>query len=76
MDFKEATDAVCKGLDHGDVSEALGVSLQAVRQARLKEGGPAKRAPPKDWRYAIIRLAERRIMYYRKLIEQLRTEES
>lgn len=75
MNFKEATDAVCDGLKHQDVSKALGVSLQTVRQARLPDGAPAKRDPPKDWHHAIIRLAEQRIMHYRKLIERLSAED-
>lgn len=74
MDFKQATDAICDAPDHKAVSQALGVSVQAVRQARMSDG-VAKREPPKEWRYALIRLAEQQIMHYRKLIEQLRKEE-
>lgn len=74
MDFKEATDAVCDGLGHEDISKALGVSLQTVRQARLADGASARREPPKDWHYGLIRLAEKRIMHYRSLIDQLRRE--
>jgi hypothetical protein len=73
MNFKEATDAVCSGLGHEEVATTLGVSVQSVRQARLNYGN-AKRPPPKGWQRAVIRLAERRILYYRKLIEELRAE--
>ncbi len=75
MNFREAVDAVCATLSHEDVAEALGASIQTVRQARMKPDSSAFRAPPKDWRHGIIRLAERRVMYYRKLVEQLRAEE-
>ena len=72
MNFREAVDALCASLSHEDVAKALGVSLQTVRQARLREDSAASRAPPKNWKAAIIRLAENRVSYYRKLIEKLR----
>lgn len=72
MDFREATNALCEKVDHEAVSEALGVSLQTVRQARMDDGAAAKRTPPADWEKAIIRLAEDRVWHYRKLIGQLR----
>lgn len=74
MNFREAVDALCDPLDHKKVAEALGVSLQAVRQARMAEESSAFRAPPKHWRDIIIRLAERRIMHYRQVIERVRRE--
>jgi hypothetical protein len=74
MNFREAVDSVCEPLAHSTIAEALGVSLQAVRQARMDENSKAFRAPPKHWRDIIIRLAERRIMHYRQLIEQIRNE--
>jgi hypothetical protein len=75
MNFREAVDALCAPLSHEDVAKALGVSLQTVRQARLKEDSDAFRAPPKKWNSAIIRLAEARVSYYRKLIEKLKSTE-
>jgi hypothetical protein len=74
MDFNEAVDAVCASFDHEDVAHALGVSVQTVRQARLKRDAIARRKPPADWQHAIIRLAERRMMRDRKLIEDLRAQ--
>ena len=76
MNFKQATDAICMPVSHDDVASALGVSVQTVRQARMDDEATAKRAPPKDWRRAVIRLAERRIMHYRDLIARLRGEET
>ena len=72
MTFSEAVDALCKPLTHQDVAKALGVSLQTVRQARLREESDAFRAAPKNWKAAIIRLAEARVLHYRKLIEKLK----
>ena len=76
MNFRETVDTLCDPLDHKKVAEALGVSLQAVRQARMVEKSSAFRAAPKHWKDTAIRLAERRIMYYRQLIDQLRKDDS
>ena len=72
MNFREAVDALCASLSHEDVAKALGVSLQTVRQARLREDSDAFRAPPKNWKAAIIRLAEGRATYYRRLVEKMK----
>jgi hypothetical protein len=72
MTFREAVDALCTPLNHQDVAKALGVSVQTVRQARLSEASDAFRAPPKNWKTALIRLAETRMSYYRRLIEKLK----
>jgi hypothetical protein len=74
MNFKAATDSLCEKLDHDDVAAALGVSVQAIRQARMDEGANAHRPPPKDWHSAVIRMAEDRVWHYRRLIEALRNE--
>jgi hypothetical protein len=71
MDFREALDALCSTVDHRDVAEALGVSLQTVRQARMSANSSAFRAPPKGWEDSVIRLAEKRVTHYRKLISKL-----
>ena len=76
MTFREAVDALCAPLSHEDVAKALGVSLQTVRQARMSEDSDAFRAPPKNWKTAIIRLADARITYYRKLIEKLKLSDN
>jgi hypothetical protein len=74
MDFREATDGLCARIDHDDIAKALGVSVQTVRQARLTEETKAHREPPRDWRDALVRLAEERVWHYRKLIEDVRRE--
>jgi hypothetical protein len=54
------------------VAKALGVSVQSIRQARMKEDSESFREPPKNWERALIRSAENRVSYYRRLIEKLR----
>jgi hypothetical protein len=51
-------------------------SMQTVRQARMSEDSDAFRAPPKNWKAAIIKLAEARVSYYRRLMEKLKTTNS
>jgi hypothetical protein len=76
MDFKEATDGLFDRVDHEDLAKALGVSVAAIRQARLKSDAAAHRAPPKEWRDAVIRLAERRVWHYRALVKSLADDEA
>jgi hypothetical protein len=71
MNFKKATDRLCARIDHEDVAKALGVSIQSIRQARMKPTAAAHREPPANWRQAIVKLAKRRIAEYRRLIERL-----
>jgi hypothetical protein len=71
MNFKEATDALFERIDHPDLAKALDVSVASIRQARLRPDAKAYRAAPKDWEYAVIRLAEKKVMHYRKLISRL-----
>ncbi len=74
MTFKDATDDLLSNITHQQLAEALGVSVATVRQARLRSDSKAYRAPPKDWPYVVIRLAEKQIMRNRALIEQVRRE--
>jgi len=76
MNFRETVDALCTPLGHEDVAQALNVSVQTIRQARMNEDSSAFRAPPKGWERALIRLAEDRVWHYRKLIEQMRKTEA
>jgi hypothetical protein len=76
MDFKEATDGLFERVDHEALAKRLGVSVAAIRQARLREEAGAHRAPPANWRPTVIRLAEERVWHYQKLIENLRREDS
>jgi hypothetical protein len=71
MDFKQATDVLFDNLSHAELAEELGVSVAKIRQARLDRSAAAHRPPPKGWRAAVIKLAERRITHYRELIDKL-----
>ena len=72
MDFKEATDELLGRVGHKQLAECLGVSVAAIRQARLNPTAKAHRTPPKDWCFAVVRLAEQQIMRNRALIESVR----
>ncbi len=74
MDFRRATDCLCNGLSHEVLAKTLGVSVAAVRQARLREDAKAHRSPPLGWQRTIISLAEKRIVECRDLIADLRTD--
>lgn len=74
MNFKEATDELFDHVDHAELAQALESSVASIRQARLSPDAKAFRSAPKNWQYAVIRLAERRIMKYRALIDQVRKE--
>lgn len=74
MDFRSATNALFERVDHEALAKALGVSVASIRQARLQGAAKSRRAPPKGWPYAVIRLAEQQIMRSRQLIEQVRME--
>jgi hypothetical protein len=74
MNFKDATDGLLDRISHEELAEALGVSVASIRQARLPERARAFRAPPKSWEDTLIRMAERRVMHYRQLIDQIRRE--
>lgn len=75
MNFKKATDQLFDPIDHAKLSAALGVSVAAIRQARLQPGTKAHRSPPPDWERAVIRLAEERVWHFRRLIEEVRATE-
>jgi hypothetical protein len=72
MDFREATDRLCRGINHASLAKALGVSIPTIRQARLDVQAKARRHPPPNWEHAVIRLAEQQVWNNRKLIEELR----
>ncbi len=72
MDFKKATDGLFDRVEHEDLARTLGVSIASIRQARLNPEAKAFRAPPPNWKEALIRLAERRAAHYQRLAAKLR----
>jgi hypothetical protein len=73
MDFRKATDELCATITHEDVAKALGVSVQSIRQARLKDETNGHRQPPEKWESALVELAEKRVADYKRLIAKLRS---
>jgi hypothetical protein len=71
MDFREATGELCAKMGHDGIAAALGISVQTVQQSRMARGAAAHREPPSQWEHAVIRLAEKQVWHYRKLIERL-----
>ena len=57
MNFRKATDELLAGVTLEDLANALGVSIQAVRQARTDEASTAFRSPPPDWERGVRKLA-------------------
>jgi hypothetical protein len=71
MNFKKATDGLLDRISHEQLAEALGVSVASIRQARLSESAKAHRQPPAEWEQAVIRLAQKRALHYKLLVEAL-----
>lgn len=74
MNFRKATDTLFMPIAHADLAKTLGVSIPAIRQARLAPRAKAHRSPPDGWERAIVQMAEQRISRYRQLIEHLTNE--
>lgn len=71
MNFKEATDGLFKRVSHEELADQLGVSVAAIRQARLDPAAKAHRSPPNGWEKAVVELAENRIRHYHQLVGEL-----
>ncbi len=76
MDFEDATTGLFRSLGHSALARTLGISVAAIRQARLSAGAQAYRAPPKNWRRGVLQLAEEQLAHYRDLVEALRADDS
>jgi hypothetical protein len=72
MDFREATESLCARVSHEELAKSLGVSVAAVRQARLRPDAKSHRSAPGGWKAAVIRLAEKRASQYHQLVESLK----
>jgi hypothetical protein len=71
MNFRKATDELLVSVTLQDLADALGVSLQTVRQARADEGSTAYRSAPPEWKAAARKLALRAAARYSRLAGQL-----
>lgn len=71
MDYKTATDRLAERVTHEDLAEALGVSVNAVRAARLDPGTDSHRTPPEGWERAVAQLARTRAAELEELAAEL-----
>jgi DNA-binding GntR family transcriptional regulator len=71
MNFKRATDALFDRVSHEELASQIGVSVPAIRQARLEVSAKAHRSAPRGWEKAVVELAENRIRQYHELIGTL-----
>jgi hypothetical protein len=58
MNFRKTTDKLLESITLEDLATTLGVSVQAVRQARASEGTASHRRPPSGWEAAAAWLAK------------------
>ena len=70
LDFKTVLDALGVGQD--EFAAKMGVSVAAIRQARIKPESSAHRPPPKGWQGAVVQIAEAQIERLRRLIVDVR----
>lgn len=71
MDFKKATDALFAPVTHQELADVLGVSVAAIRQARLSPEALAHRSPPPEWEGAVRKVALAKARHYERLAKQL-----
>lgn len=74
MNFQKATDILLESVTLEDLADALGVSVQAIRQARVSQDSTAFRNPPRGWERAVVKLSERRVRSLSKLINPLKNQ--
>ncbi|HVZ27737.1 MAG TPA: hypothetical protein VG798_03695 [Rhizomicrobium sp.] len=75
MDFKKITDELFARVTSDDLAKETKMSGQTIRKARLEQGTSASRSPPPGWEKAVVRLAERQISHFQKLIAKIRANE-
>lgn len=73
MDFKVATDRLTDRVSHEELAETLGVSVAAIRQARLSPEANAHRQPPPGWEKGVAQLARARSSELAVLADVLET---
>jgi hypothetical protein len=72
MNFKEATDGLFDRISHEELAEALGGSVASIRQARLGPQARARRQPPSGWEAAVLRLAQKRLAHYQRIVVEMK----
>lgn len=71
MNFREAAQELGRQVTTAEIAGALGVSVDAVRQARLQPGAAGYRRPPEGWEKPILKLAKQRTRQLERLIRAL-----
>jgi hypothetical protein len=71
MDFRTAAHILGRQITTADMAKAVGMSDHSVRQARLVEGAPGYRTPPKEWEIALAQLARERIAELQAFVWEL-----
>lgn len=71
MDFKAATDAFAGCFSLDEIGEALGVSGNTVRRARMDPKSSHSRSAPPGWEAALAKLAKAKGKELARLAEQL-----
>ena len=71
MNFRKATDELLASVTLEDLASAIGVSVQAIRQARAQEASAGFRRPPAGWEAAAAKLARRRAAQLERLANGL-----
>jgi hypothetical protein len=74
MDFRTAVNILARQITTAEIAEAAGMSPSSIRQARLQEGAPGYRTPPKDWQKHVLKVARERREELDRLIEELGPE--
>ena len=72
MNFRKATNALLESATLEDLAEAIGVSVQAVRQARTDDMSTAHRSPPSGWEKAVHDIAVRQMQHFASLARQMK----
>lgn len=72
MNFRSVTDEMSVHPTLEDMADSLGVSLQALRQARANDESTAYRRPPEGWERVALKLTENTIAHYERLARKLR----
>jgi len=72
MNFRKATDALLESVTLEDLANTMGVSVQALRQARSALDSTAYRSPPAGWETGVKSLAARRIAHLERMVKLLK----
>lgn len=69
MNYLRATDEVFSSVTAAELAKEIGVSISTVKKSRMKD---PQRSPPPGWEKAVLKLAERQIAHFTKLVAKLR----